>query len=157
MFDCCYEYFMILSAISCWITSSELSNSVSGVEWHSNLQLEQSVVTRGDLPRCVMDSYEECRGPPRLFLLDKCDFDFFFFLNFVFLVVLWEMGGDVRSFVWFWLGLIFRELGHAWNATPIHHLLGTKHLHMKRRGMIFRERRNHWKQRYVVLPKTGRL
>lgn len=72
---------MILSAISCWITSSELSNSVSGVEWHSNLQLEQSVVTRGDLPRCVMDSYEECRGPPRLFLLDKCDFDFFFFFK----------------------------------------------------------------------------
>ncbi|XP_010517138.1 PREDICTED: protein SCAR2-like isoform X2 [Camelina sativa] len=47
--------------------------SYKGVEWHPNLQLEQSVVTRGDLPRCVMDSYEECRGPPRLFLLDKFD------------------------------------------------------------------------------------
>ncbi|KAJ0258794.1 Protein SCAR2 [Hirschfeldia incana] len=47
--------------------------SNKGVEWHPNLQLEQSVVTRGDLPRCVMDSYEECRGPPRLFLLDKFD------------------------------------------------------------------------------------
>ncbi|WZY92050.1 hypothetical protein YC2023_064379 [Brassica napus] len=47
--------------------------SNKGVEWHSNLQMEQSVVTRGDLPRCVMDSYEESRGPPRLFLLDKFD------------------------------------------------------------------------------------
>ncbi|CAN8287284.1 unnamed protein product [Cochlearia groenlandica] len=47
--------------------------SHKGMEWHPNLQTEQSVVTRGDLPRCVMDSYEECRGPPRLFLLDKFD------------------------------------------------------------------------------------
>jgi len=47
------------------------------VEWHPNLQLEQSVVTSGDLPRCVMDSYEECRGPPRLFLLDKYDLALF--------------------------------------------------------------------------------
>ncbi|CAH8310582.1 unnamed protein product [Eruca vesicaria subsp. sativa] len=52
---------------------SELCDSISGVEWHPNLQLEQSVVTRGDLPRCVMNSYEECRAPPRLFLLDKFD------------------------------------------------------------------------------------
>ncbi|XP_044492092.1 protein SCAR2-like isoform X2 [Mangifera indica] len=45
----------------------------TGVEWHPNLRMEQNLVTRGDLPRCVMDSYEECRGPPRLFLLDKFD------------------------------------------------------------------------------------
>lgn len=43
----------------------------TGVDWHPNLRMDQSVVTRGDLPRFVMDSYEECRGPPRLFLLDK--------------------------------------------------------------------------------------
>ncbi|KAJ0027736.1 hypothetical protein Pint_34984 [Pistacia integerrima] len=32
-----------------------------------------NLITHGDLPRCVMDSYEEGRGPPRLFLLDKFD------------------------------------------------------------------------------------
>lgn len=62
-------------------------NSISGEEWHPNLQMEQGVVTRGDLPRCVMDSYEECRGPPRLFLLDKYDFTLFCNLFFVSLVV----------------------------------------------------------------------
>ncbi|XP_048319637.2 protein SCAR2 isoform X2 [Ziziphus jujuba] len=45
----------------------------AGVDWHPNLRSEQNLVTRGDLPRFVMDSYEECRGPPRLFLLDKFD------------------------------------------------------------------------------------
>ncbi|KAA0063735.1 protein SCAR2 isoform X2 [Cucumis melo var. makuwa] len=45
----------------------------TGLDWHPNLQSEQSHVARGDLPRFVMDSYEECRGPPRLFLLDKFD------------------------------------------------------------------------------------
>lgn len=45
----------------------------SGIDWHPNLRMDQSLVTQGDLPRFVMDSYEECRGPPRLFLLDKFD------------------------------------------------------------------------------------
>ncbi|XP_062094886.1 protein SCAR2 isoform X2 [Humulus lupulus] len=45
----------------------------SGVDWHPNLRSEQNLVARGDLPRFVMDSYEESRGPPRLFLLDKFD------------------------------------------------------------------------------------
>ncbi|KAJ4978616.1 hypothetical protein NE237_009396 [Protea cynaroides] len=56
---------------------SRTSHSVllcnAGVEWHPNLRMDQNMITRGDLPRCVMDSYEECRGPPRLFLLDKFD------------------------------------------------------------------------------------
>ncbi|XP_023749923.1 protein SCAR4 [Lactuca sativa] len=47
--------------------------SSSGIGWHPNLQTEQNLITRGDLPRFVMDSYEESRGPPRLFLLDKFD------------------------------------------------------------------------------------
>lgn len=34
--------------------------------------MNQNLVTQ-DLPRFVMDSYEECRGPPQLFLLDKFD------------------------------------------------------------------------------------
>ncbi|KAI3447836.1 hypothetical protein Pfo_004501 [Paulownia fortunei] len=45
----------------------------AGVDWHPNLRMDQNLVTQGDLPRFVMDSYEECRGPPRLFLLDKFD------------------------------------------------------------------------------------
>nr|GMC97662.1 protein SCAR2-like isoform X1 [Ipomoea batatas] len=45
----------------------------AGTDWHPNLPLDQNMVTRGDLPRHVMESYEECRGPPRLFLLDKFD------------------------------------------------------------------------------------
>ncbi|XP_061375824.1 protein SCAR2 isoform X2 [Gastrolobium bilobum] len=44
-----------------------------GMDWHPNLRSEQNLVTQGDLPRFIMDSYEECRGPPRLFLLDKFD------------------------------------------------------------------------------------
>ncbi|KAF3448019.1 hypothetical protein FNV43_RR08727 [Rhamnella rubrinervis] len=51
--------------------SSFVTNT--GVDWHPNLHSEQNLVARGDLPRFVMDSYEECRGPPRLFLLDKFD------------------------------------------------------------------------------------
>ncbi|XP_019463767.1 PREDICTED: protein SCAR2-like isoform X2 [Lupinus angustifolius] len=44
-----------------------------GIGWHPNLRSEQNLVTHGDMPRFIMDSYEECRGPPRLFLLDKFD------------------------------------------------------------------------------------
>ncbi|KAI9392521.1 hypothetical protein POPTR_006G105800v4 [Populus trichocarpa] len=47
--------------------------SSSGADWHPNLQMEQNLITRGGLPHFVMDSYEECRGPPQLFLLDKFD------------------------------------------------------------------------------------
>ncbi|XP_024968030.1 protein SCAR4-like [Cynara cardunculus var. scolymus] len=45
----------------------------SGIDWHPNRQTAHNLITTGDLPRFVMDSYEECRGPPRLFLLDKFD------------------------------------------------------------------------------------
>ncbi|XP_075089319.1 uncharacterized protein LOC107782690 isoform X3 [Nicotiana tabacum] len=45
----------------------------AGTDWHPNPRIGQNMVTSGDLPRFVMDSYEECRGPPRLFLLDKFD------------------------------------------------------------------------------------
>lgn len=45
----------------------------AGMDWHPNMHMDQNLITRGDLPRFIMDSYEECRGPPRLFLLDKFD------------------------------------------------------------------------------------
>ncbi|KAK3032880.1 hypothetical protein RJ639_037057 [Escallonia herrerae] len=51
--------------------SSFFSNA--GTDWHPNLHTNQNLITQGDLPRFVMDSYEESRGPPRLFLLDKFD------------------------------------------------------------------------------------
>ncbi|XP_078162880.1 uncharacterized protein LOC144558031 isoform X3 [Carex rostrata] len=44
-----------------------------GIQWHTNVQIDQNLITRGDMPRFVMDSYEECHGPPRLFTLDKFD------------------------------------------------------------------------------------
>jgi hypothetical protein len=70
------EFPSIEKALLCQTDHSPFFSN-KGVEWHPNLQLEQSVVTSGDLPRCVMDSYEECRGPPRLFLLDKYDLALF--------------------------------------------------------------------------------
>ncbi|XP_074583165.1 uncharacterized protein LOC141839334 isoform X2 [Curcuma longa] len=33
----------------------------------------RNLVTQGDMPRFVLDSYEECHEPPRLFTLDKFD------------------------------------------------------------------------------------
>ncbi|KAM0950514.1 putative WH2 domain, SCAR/WAVE family protein [Dioscorea sansibarensis] len=45
----------------------------TGVDWHANLQWNQNLITGGDMPRFILDSYEECRGPPRLFTLDKFD------------------------------------------------------------------------------------
>ncbi|XP_030538650.1 protein SCAR2 [Rhodamnia argentea] len=51
--------------------SSFLSNQ--GADWHPNMRSKQNLIAQGDLPRFIMDSYEECRGPPRLFLLDKFD------------------------------------------------------------------------------------
>ncbi|KAI9115872.1 hypothetical protein K1719_012802 [Acacia pycnantha] len=47
--------------------------SKGGISWHPNLQSAHNLISRGDMPRFVMDSYEECRGPPQLFLLDKFD------------------------------------------------------------------------------------
>ncbi|XP_022767841.1 protein SCAR2-like isoform X2 [Durio zibethinus] len=54
-------------------TNHSLFFTNAGVDWHPNMRTEHNLITRGDLPRCVLDSYEECRGPPRLFLLDKFD------------------------------------------------------------------------------------
>uniref|UniRef100_A0A7N0ZSG8 Protein SCAR n=1 Tax=Kalanchoe fedtschenkoi TaxID=63787 RepID=A0A7N0ZSG8_KALFE len=45
----------------------------AGIEWHPQLCTDQNLITQGDMPRFIRDSYEECRGPPQLFLLDKFD------------------------------------------------------------------------------------
>ncbi|URE44135.1 SCAR-like protein [Musa troglodytarum] len=46
---------------------------VAGSDWHARIRDEQSSLLSTELPRFMMDSYEECRDPPRLFLLDKFD------------------------------------------------------------------------------------
>ncbi|XP_077227651.1 SCAR-like protein 2 isoform X2 [Tasmannia lanceolata] len=45
----------------------------AGSDWHPKIQIEQNHLGHSDLPRFIMESYEECRDPPRLFLLDKFD------------------------------------------------------------------------------------
>uniref|UniRef100_A0A7N0U2S7 Protein SCAR n=1 Tax=Kalanchoe fedtschenkoi TaxID=63787 RepID=A0A7N0U2S7_KALFE len=45
----------------------------SGTEWHVHLQNQRNHLISGELPKFIMDSYEECREPPRLHLLDKFD------------------------------------------------------------------------------------
>ncbi|KAI0516231.1 hypothetical protein KFK09_008903 [Dendrobium nobile] len=46
---------------------------IAGCGWHSKIQTGQSHIFFNDLPEFMSDSYEECRGPPRLHLLDKFD------------------------------------------------------------------------------------
>ncbi|XP_010277027.1 PREDICTED: protein SCAR3 [Nelumbo nucifera] len=45
----------------------------TGLDWHANIQTEQNHLLNSDLPQFILDSYEECRDPPRLHLLDKFD------------------------------------------------------------------------------------
>ncbi|XP_044496766.1 protein SCAR3-like isoform X2 [Mangifera indica] len=45
----------------------------AGSEWHPRIGNEQNHFVYSDLPRFIMDSYEECRDPPHLQLLDKYD------------------------------------------------------------------------------------
>ncbi|KAF2305299.1 hypothetical protein GH714_003548 [Hevea brasiliensis] len=45
----------------------------AGSEWRSRIHNGQNHFIYNDLPRFIMDSYEECRDPPRLHLLDKFD------------------------------------------------------------------------------------
>ncbi|XP_020107835.1 protein SCAR2-like isoform X1 [Ananas comosus] len=45
----------------------------AGSNWHSNLNVKHNLITRGDTPRFIMDSYKECHRPPKLFMLDKFD------------------------------------------------------------------------------------
>jgi hypothetical protein len=35
--------------------------------------MDQNLCAQGELPRFVRNFYDDCRGPPRLFLLDKYD------------------------------------------------------------------------------------
>ncbi|XP_074592390.1 uncharacterized protein LOC141848230 [Curcuma longa] len=44
-----------------------------GIDWHCNLQKGHDLVSKGEMPRSVMNAYRSCRGPPQLFKLDKFD------------------------------------------------------------------------------------
>ncbi|KAK7359216.1 hypothetical protein VNO77_01167 [Canavalia gladiata] len=43
----------------------------AGCEWHPRTKLARNHFIYNDLPHFIMDSYEECRDPPRVHLLDK--------------------------------------------------------------------------------------
>ncbi|KAL8248231.1 hypothetical protein R6Q59_005099 [Mikania micrantha] len=45
----------------------------AGSHWHTRIRTEQNHFIYGDLPRCIMEPYEDCHDPPRLFKLDKFD------------------------------------------------------------------------------------
>ncbi|KAI9085486.1 hypothetical protein K1719_032553 [Acacia pycnantha] len=45
----------------------------AGCEWHPRVKTKRNHFIYSDLPQFIMDSYEECRDPPRLHLLDKFD------------------------------------------------------------------------------------
>lgn len=52
------------------------SSCFAGLEWHPRIRNERNHFIYNDLPRFIMDSYEECRDPPRLHVLDKYHFLF---------------------------------------------------------------------------------
>lgn len=47
------------------------SNFLSGCEFHPRRKPARNHFIYNDLPHFIMDSYEECRDPPRIHLLDK--------------------------------------------------------------------------------------
>ncbi|XP_043701620.1 protein SCAR3-like isoform X2 [Telopea speciosissima] len=45
----------------------------AGSDWHRKIRTEKNHLIYSDLPQFFVDSYEECRDPPHLHLLDKFD------------------------------------------------------------------------------------
>ncbi|CAK9231313.1 unnamed protein product [Sphagnum troendelagicum] len=48
-------------------------NYIAGSQWHPILLSKQNNLIKSELPNFVRNLYDNCRGPPRLFLLDKFD------------------------------------------------------------------------------------
>jgi hypothetical protein len=44
---------------------------IAGAQWHPSSRTDQNHCTKLDLPNFIHNYYENCHGPPRLFLLDK--------------------------------------------------------------------------------------
>jgi hypothetical protein len=51
---------------------------VVGAKWHPSSRTDQNHCTKLDLPNFIHNYYENCHGPPRLFLLDKYCLSIFF-------------------------------------------------------------------------------
>lgn len=60
----CTEIFLRLSFFF-------FSVSAVGCEWHPRIRNGQRHFVQSDLPLCVMETYEQCRDPPPLHLLDR--------------------------------------------------------------------------------------
>uniref|UniRef100_A0A0A9BIL2 Uncharacterized protein n=1 Tax=Arundo donax TaxID=35708 RepID=A0A0A9BIL2_ARUDO len=61
---------LLISFITVHISYS-LHNLLLVFEWKANRQLRHNMITQGDMPGFILDSYEECHGLPHLFMLDK--------------------------------------------------------------------------------------
>lgn len=59
---------------------------MAGSHWHTRLRTEQNHFIYSDLPRCIMDSYEDCGDPPRLHKLDKYECLLMSHYNFIRLI-----------------------------------------------------------------------
>lgn len=46
-------------------------NLFAGSNWHTRIRCEQNHFIYSDVPQFIMDTYEDCRRPPCLHLLDK--------------------------------------------------------------------------------------
>ncbi len=74
---------------------------VIGADWHASLPSDNNHCTRGDLPDFLRNLYDKCRGPPRLFLLDKygptrtCPFQFPSLATITFFLRRWW-----REYIW---------------------------------------------------------
>lgn len=62
----------IESALMCETNQLQFAYTI-GADWRASNQSDQIHLTQRDLPRFIWKSYEMCRGPPRLFVLDKFD------------------------------------------------------------------------------------
>jgi hypothetical protein len=61
----------LLEEDSCQRNYLHVVASNRGVDWHPNPRVDHGVVAGGDTPRFIMESVKQCRGPPKLFVLDK--------------------------------------------------------------------------------------
>ncbi|KAK9132096.1 hypothetical protein Scep_011624 [Stephania cephalantha] len=68
----CHVYFAYTAGIR---SGAEMAMYLTGpgIDWHANVQPRENHLVHSDTPNFIFESYEKCRGPPRLELLDKFD------------------------------------------------------------------------------------
>lgn len=109
-----YAVFIVL------IIKSLIDNSCfAGLEWHPRIRSERHHFIYNDLPRFIMDSYEECSDPPRLHLLDKYIHFLYIFLLYLVVVkfkfVFWPLHTYMIEpslvQIWYWWSrIMFKEI-----------------------------------------------